>query len=133
MRMLVWTSFATLLSLVVYFATLIRTGAARQKYNVPAPAMTGDPIFERHYRVQANTLESLIWYLPSLWIFGVYWGDRIAAALAALWIVGRIIYMFAYVAEPKSRSLGFGLSALAGIVLLIGGIVGAVRAILAVG
>ncbi len=55
---------------------MISAGRARGRYKIAAPAMTGDPMFERHVRVHANTLESLPFFLPSLWLFASYWGDR---------------------------------------------------------
>ena len=45
----------------VYFG--FQVGRARDKYGVPAPAVTGDPIFERYHRVHQNTLENLVIFL----------------------------------------------------------------------
>src|SRR5215212_1474058 len=105
-----WVTIVTILSLIIFMVTAIRVGGARAKHGVAAPATTGHEEFERHFRVQMNTLEQLVIYLPSLWLFAHYWNQLIAAALGLVWIVGRIIYMRAYVADPKTRSLGFGLT-----------------------
>ena len=88
-------------------------GGARAKHGVAAPATTGHEVFERHFRVQMNTLEQLAIYLPSLWMFALYWNQLVAAGLGLVWIVGRVIYMQAYVAEPKGRSMGFMITFLA--------------------
>lgn len=126
-----WTALVTLLALVVYFVMAGAVGRARGKYNVAAPATTGDPIFERYFRVQMNTLEWLPIFLPSLWLFASYWGDQTAASLGAVWIVGRLLYLSSYVRDPKSRSAGFGIQGLAALALLIGALVGVVQALVA--
>ncbi len=123
-------AIVTVLSLLVYLAASLRVGGARSRFSIEAPATTGHPEFERHFRVHMNTLENLAIYLPGLWLFAVYWNDLIAAGLGLLWIVGRVIYMTSYVREPKSRSLGFGISALAGLILLLGGLAGAIWSII---
>ena len=75
---------------------------------------------ERHIRVQANTLEWLPLFLPSLWLFAIYWSDLVAAILGGIWIVGRIVYALGYVADPGKREVGFIIQALATAVLLFG-------------
>ena len=57
------TALVTVLALMVYIWQLMRVGSARNRLGVAAPATTGHPEFERHFRVQANTLESLIIFL----------------------------------------------------------------------
>ncbi len=126
-----WTALVTLLALIVYFVIAGAVGRARGKYKVAAPATTGDPNFERYFRVQMNTLEWLPIFLPSLWLFALYWGDQAAAGLGAVWIVGRILYFSSYVRDPKSRSAGFGIQGLAALALLIGALVGVVQALIA--
>ncbi len=126
-----WTIIVTLTALVLYFAMGLRVGLARLKYNVPAPATTGNETFERHFRVHMNTLEWLPIFLPSLWLFASFWGDIIAAGIGAVWIAGRALYMITYVRDPATRSAGFGLQALSSFVLLIGAFVGAVQVLLA--
>jgi len=111
----------TVLSLMVYLWQGQRVGSARSRLGVEAPATTGHPEFERHFRVQANTLEGLIVFLPSLWLFAIYTGwEWVAAALGLIWIVGRILYTTGYAKEAGARSLGFGVQILATLVLLLG-------------
>jgi glutathione S-transferase len=118
------------LALVEFFLFGVAVSRARGMYKVPAPATTGNEIFERYFRVQMNTLEQLVIFIPSIWIFAHYVNASVAAALGALFIVGRIVYFRSYVKNPKSRALGFGLSALPTLILVAGGIIGAVRALL---
>ena len=113
-------AIVTILALLLYFVMGLRVGQARSKYNIPAPAISGDPDFERVFRVQANTLEWLPIFLPSLWLFALYWNDLVASGLGLVWIVGRYIYMTGYSKAAGSRSAGFGIQALAAAVLLFG-------------
>ena len=115
-----WVAIVTLVALLVYVWMSARVSGARKRSGIHAPAMTGDPELERHIRVQANTLEWLALFLPSLWLFAIYWSDLAAALLGVVWIVGRIVYALGYVADPGKRELGFGIQALATAALLFG-------------
>ena len=115
-----WVTIVTLLALLVYVWMGMRVGGARKKSGIHAPAMTGDPELERHIRVQANTLEWLPIFLPSIWLFAIYWNDMVAAILGVIWIVGRVIYALGYAQAPEKRELGFMIQALAAAVLLFG-------------
>jgi glutathione S-transferase len=122
------TAGVTILAVIFYIVTAIRVGRMREKHNIAAPAMTGHPEFERAVRVQMNTLEAMPVFLPALWIAAYYFTKvpLLAPALGLVWIVGRIVYMQAYMADPSKRSLGFSISALAQIALLILAIAGIV-------
>jgi uncharacterized membrane protein YecN with MAPEG domain len=113
-------AIVTLVSLLVYVWMIMRIGGARRRTGIDAPAMTGDPELERHLRVQANTVEWLVIYLPSLWLFAIYWNDLFAAAAGVVWIIGRILYALGYAADAKKRELGFVIQMLATAVLLFG-------------
>ena len=110
----------TLAALIFYFSTSIGVARGRAKYGIPAPAMTGDPDFERLVRIQANTLEWLPLFLVSLWLFAAYWDVRVATGAGIVWIIGRILYMTGYSKAAASRSTGFLVQALATGVLLFG-------------
>ncbi|MDY6946828.1 MAG: MAPEG family protein [Pseudomonadota bacterium] len=125
-----FVALVTVLALVQFFWLGLQVARARARYGVAAPATTGNELFERHFRVQMNTQEQLLMFLPALWIFATYISPLWAAALGAVFILGRAIYAISYVREPKSRSLGFGLTALPTFAMLIGIGVWAVRALL---
>ncbi len=110
----------TLLAMLTYFWTCFRVGGLRAKHHVVAPAVTGNPEFERAYRVQLNTLEWLPLFLPSLWLFAYYWDPRVAAGIGLVWILGRILYGLSYVRDPTKRGPGFGIQALCTAILLFG-------------
>ena len=118
------------LALAQFLFFLTAVGRARGTYKVPAPATTGNEVFERYFRVQMNTLELLVIFVPSIILFGAYISAYIAAALGVIYLIGRLIYFTSYVKDPKSRGLGYGLSALPVIVLVVGSIIGAIRAVL---
>jgi glutathione S-transferase len=121
-----WVELVTVLALLqfLYFGLLV--GRARERLGVKAPATTGNEIFERYLRVQMNTLELLVLFLPALWLATAHLAAPWLAVLGAIYLIGRFIYLRAYVAEPSKRSLGFGLSALPILVLLATDLVGAV-------
>jgi uncharacterized MAPEG superfamily protein len=100
------------------------------KYGVRAPATTGNPDFERINRVHQNTLEALIVFIPAVWIFGLYLSVRWAAALGVLFIVARVIYAVGYMRAAEKRGPGAGLTGVTNAVLVVGAIVGVVRALL---
>jgi uncharacterized membrane protein YecN with MAPEG domain len=105
-------------------------GRARTRYKVPAPAMSGHEVFDRYFRAQMNTLEQLVVFLPSLWLFAHYINAWAAVALGLLFIVGRALYFRGYVQAAESRHAGFVLSAIPNVTLLIGALIGVSRAIL---
>ena len=121
MQMHPLVAIVTLLALLLYFVMSARVGRGRGKYGVAAPAVTGHPEFERDYRIQMNTLEWLPLFLVSLWLFALSWGDdRIAAAIGAIWILGRILYLTGYSRAAEARGPGFLIQALATAALLFG-------------
>jgi glutathione S-transferase len=115
-----FTALVTCLAILFYFFTSARVARARAAYDVKAPAVTGNPDFERVFRVQMNTLEWMPIFLPSLWLFAIYISDPIAAALGVVWIAGRILYMTGYSQAANKRGMGFGIQALAAGILLFG-------------
>lgn len=115
-----------LLAVAQFFAFGILAGRARAQYGVKAPAVSGNEQFERAFRVQMNTLEQLACFLPTLLIAAQYWSNALVAGIGVVYLVGRIIYRQAYVADPAKRQLGFVLTVLPTTVLLLLGLVGAV-------
>ncbi len=115
-----FTALVTCLAILIYFLTGVRVSQARGTYGVKAPATTGDPDFERIFRVQMNTLEWMPIFLPALWLFAIYLSDAVAAALGLVWIVGRILYMTGYMEAAGKRGRGFVVQASAAMTLWAG-------------
>ena len=105
-------------------------GKARATYDIPAPATTGNEIFERYFRAHQNTLENLIIFIPSIIGFGLYVHTLLAAVLGVLFILGRALYFRGYVKDPESRALGSMIGGLSLVVLLLGGLIGSFIAFL---
>lgn len=121
------------LALVEFLLFGFAVGRARVSCNVPAPAITGNETFERYFRVQANTLEQLIVFVPSILLFAHYVQPLIAAGLGAVFIIGRAVYFRGYVRSAAGRHFGFVLSFAPNVALLAGGLIGVARALLAHG
>jgi uncharacterized membrane protein YecN with MAPEG domain len=98
-----FTAIVTSLAILFYFFTSVRVARARVVYGVKLPAISGNPDFERVFRVQMNTLEWMPIFLPSLWLFAVYVSDAIAAGIGLVWIAGRY-------SKRESRSCFNGLA-----------------------
>jgi len=107
---------------LVFFAVLV--GRARIRYGVKAPAVSGHEMFERAYRVQMNTLELMVAFLPALFIAAKYWPQNYVAGVGVVYLVGRFIYWRSYVGAPASRAPGFILSMIPVMVLIVGGLAG---------
>ncbi len=125
-------ALVALLTVLLLFGTSWVVGRARGKYQIKAPAVTGHPAFERAYRVQMNTLEQTVLFLPTLWLAAHYGFGGWAGIAGLIWLVGRVWYATAYLKDPTKRGPGFGLGTLAWFALLVMAGIGVVRA-LAVG
>jgi glutathione S-transferase len=124
------TSLAVVLALLVYLVLGFLVGAARGKFNVPAPASSGHPEFDKRYRVHMNTLEQLAMFLPAVFLAVPVLGDAVTAAIALVWSLGRIIYARAYFADAAKRGPGFGLTFFPTLILIGAAGYGAVRALI---
>lgn len=107
---MVWVDLVTLLAVLEFLGMAWLVGKARVRHKVRAPATTGNEQFERWFRVQQNTLETLIMFLPALWIAAHYWPPGWMALLGMVYIIGRVVYLFGYVRDPRTRGLGYWLS-----------------------
>lgn len=121
----------TLLALLLYIVLSFKVGQARGKYGIKAPATTGNEDFERYYRVQMNTLEQLVAFLPSLWIYAVVWHSGIVVLLAGgAWIIGRVLFAAGYYRAAEKRAAGFVISFFATLFLLLGSLAGIIMQLL---
>jgi glutathione S-transferase len=125
------TALVTLLALLLYFALGIGVGIARVKYKVAPPQITGDENFERVFRAHQNTLEQIVIFLPSLWLFSFYQSPVWGAAIGGVWVLGRIGYAWGYYVAAEKRAYGNAIASLALLALLIGSGISIVSKILA--
>jgi hypothetical protein len=121
-------AFVAGLALIEYLVITLQCGHMRGRLGVPAPATTGHPEFERYLRVQYNTIEQLVIFLPALFGFAYYVNPGLAAGFGVVFVVGRALYARGYVRDPAKRGPGFLLTLVANGVLLLGWTLGALVA-----
>lgn len=121
---------ATVIGLVLleYYIFVMMVGAVRGKSGIQAPAMTGDPKLERMLRIQLNTLEQIVVVIPAMWLFAEFNNATVSAGLGLAFVIGRALYCKGYLADPKKRAVGFSIGMLATMILLLGGLYGALMA-----
>jgi len=128
-----WTAIITLLIGFFYFYTAFRVGNLRGKHAIKAPATSGHPEFDCAYRVQLNTLEQMGIFLPFLWVAAFYpirW-PWLAPLIGLVWLIGRIIYMRGYMADPNKRLVGAMMGGLTSAIMFIIAAGGVVKACIA--
>ncbi|HEX7816952.1 MAPEG family protein [Dyella sp.] len=115
-------ALVTLLNVLLQFFTLYLVGNARKRYDVKAPAISGHEGFERAWRVQMNTLEGTVMFLPVLWLATMYGFPGLAGIAGLVWLAGRLWYITTYLKDPASRGPAFmiSLAAWAALVVLAG-------------
>ena len=128
---LAYTAAVTILAALLFFYMGINVARMRTKHGVKAPAMTGHPEFERALRVQMNTVEGALMFLPALWIAALWFSGWIPAAAGLIWVIGRVVYMQGYMAAPEKREAGFFIQSLAVIALILLSAWGIGRALMA--
>lgn len=126
------TALVTIAAILYTFVLGGRVGALRGKTGVAAPATTGDPIFERAFRVHMNTTEQLVVFLPVLWLSVQVIGDAWTGLIGTIWLAGRVLYTASYMKDPTRRGPGMLITLSATLVLIVVTIVGIVRGFLAV-
>ena len=125
-----FTAVVILLAVILYFWTGLQVARARVKFGVKAPAITGNPDFERVFRVQMNMLEWMPIFLPAVWLAAIDVSDIGAALLGVVWIVGRALYMRGYAQAAEKREIGFFVQAIAAGLLWLAALIGAVAVLL---
>ncbi len=122
-------ALVTLLTILLLFGTTVMTGRARGKYGIKAPATSGHPLYERAYRVQMNTIENSVLFLPTLWLAATYGFSGWAGVAGLVWVIGRVWYALAYLRDPATRGPGFATGMLAFLALLVLASIGVGRAL----
>jgi len=123
-------ALVTVLALGLYIATWLMAGRARRRFAVRAPAVTGPPEFERALRGQQNTLEQLMLFLPSLWLFAYYASAVWGGLIGLVWVAARTYYAYCYYRDPETRAAGFVVGMTCAGLLWVGALIGTLIAIL---
>lgn len=130
---MLYVSIVTSIMLIQLFVFSLKVGMARDKDGVNAPAIIGNDHFERCYRVHYNSIELLIIAIPSMWMFANHVHALIAAGLGFIYVIGRVIYAKAYVADPATRGIGFMISMVPTLILMLGALIGAIVSLVKTG
>jgi len=125
-----YVAIVTALILLQYFYFGLASGLARGKAGLQAPAITGDEVYERKYRIHQNTMEQLMSFLPAMWMFSYYVSPVYGAGLGVAFLVGRAIYSISYAKDPATRGKGFAIGAFAMLIGFGGTLYGAVVSVL---
>ena len=120
-------AIVTILAIGQFILFSVQVGSMRGKHGIKAPAVAGHPEFERMFRIQQNTMEQLVAFIPALWIFGYVVNPKWGAAIGLVYIIGRFIYRAEYLKDPASRGLGFTISFVPTAVMLLWALVAAIR------
>ena len=123
-------ALVTLLTVLLLFGTMFVVGRMRMRHGIKAPATSGHPAFDRAYRVQMNTLEGAVMFLPTLWLAATYGFSGWAGIAGLVWVVGRVWYAWSYMKDPASRGPGFAVAMMAWVALLVMAAIGVCRALM---
>jgi len=118
-----YTLIIICIALAQYIFFIGRVGFNRAKYEVEAPKTIGNDTWERMYRVQQNTLEQLILFIPGMVVFGLYVSQTWVLLPGVLYVVGRQLYSHLYIKNPASRGPGMILSFFSNIALVLGSLI----------
>ena len=124
-----YATIIAMLALIEYLYFGMQVGGARGRSGVAAPAVTGDPAFERAFRAHQNTLEQLIIFIPGLYASAYFVHELFAVAAGVVFLVGRAIYFRAYCEDAEKRGTGMLITAAGNVTLLLGGLIGALLTI----
>ncbi len=119
-------AIVTILALGQFILFSIQVGSMRGKHGVKAPATTGHPEFERMFRVQQNSMEQLVAFIPALWMFAYLVNPLWGAGMGLVFIIGRFIYRSSYVKDPDARGIGFTITFIPTAVMLVWSLIVAV-------
>ncbi|HEX4027838.1 MAG TPA: MAPEG family protein [Rhizomicrobium sp.] len=123
------TAAVTLLAVLIALWTAILVSRTRSRVKIPPPAVSGSPELECALRVQANTVEQFILFMPALWVAALYFQGWAPPIIGLIWCVGRILFALGYKAiKPQARAPGFALTILSTLALVILGGIGIVEA-----
>jgi glutathione S-transferase len=126
---MVWVHLVILFALLQLIVFAVAVGKARDRFGVKAPAVMGNENFERYYRVQMNSIEMIVVFIPSILLAASYWSPFLIAAIGLIYVVGRILYFNAYVADKK-RTAPFLMSFIPNIFFVVAAIIGAIRVLM---
>src|SRR4051812_36181192 len=109
---ILFTAIVTALAILICIGFAILVSRVRRSVGIFPPTMTGDPRLERALRVQGNTLEGFVVFLPALWLAALYFQGWVPPIIGLVWCAGRIVFAAGYMASAEKRHIGFAISML---------------------
>ncbi|HWY62669.1 MAG TPA: MAPEG family protein [Rhizomicrobium sp.] len=123
----------TLLAILIAIGFAILVARTRRATGIQPPAMSGNPRLERALRVQGNTVEGFIVFIPALWLATLYFQGWIPPLIGLIWCIGRLIFAMGYMAAAEKRHIGFGISIFSVLALVILAGIGVVQTLMTAG
>ena|SRR5690348_16198972 len=121
------TAAVTVLAVLISIFFAINVARNRSATGIDAPSMSGDPRLERALRIQGNTVEQFVVFVPSLWLAALYFQGWAPPIIGLVWCLGRIIYFFVY-GTSRQRFPGFAPTIFSTLILIVLAIIGIVQA-----
>lgn len=121
-----YISLVVIIALIEYLFFQGMAGKARGQYQIKAPAIIGNENFERSLRVQQNTLEQLIIFIPVIYLAGFYANEIAAALLGSMFLIGRPLYYKSYINDPSKRGPGMLIGYIPTVLLALMALVGVI-------
>ena len=109
----------TLLAILIAIGFAILVARTRRATGIEPPAMGGNPRLDRALRVQGNTVEGFIVFVPALWLATLYFHGWIPPLIGLIWCAGRITFAVGYMAAAEKRHIGFAISIFSVLALVI--------------
>ena len=125
---MVLTGAVTVLAVLITIGLSIMVSRVRTRAGIQPPAMTGSPEVERALRIHGNTIEQIVVFLPALWLAALYFQGWVPPIIGLIWCLGRIVYAVGYMAAANKRLIGFILTILPTLALLVLAVIGMVGA-----
>ena len=116
---IILTGAVTLLAILIAIGFSILVARTRLATGILPPAMSGEPRLERTLRVQGNTVEGFMVFIPALWLATLYFHGWIPPLIGLIWCIGRILFAVGYIADAEKRHIGFRISMLSVLALVI--------------
>jgi uncharacterized membrane protein YecN with MAPEG domain len=123
----------SLLAILIAIGFAILVARTRRATGIQPPAMSGDLRLERALRVQGNTVEGFIVFIPALWLATLYFQGWIPPLIGLIWCLGRIIFAVGYMTSAEKRHVGFTISIFSVLALVILAGVGVVQSLITAG
>lgn len=122
------TAAVTALSILLCIGFAILVARTRRATGIEPPTMSGDPRLERALRVQGNTMEGFVVFLPALWLAALYFHGWVPPIIGLIWCLGRLIFAAGYMAAAEKRHIGFAISIFSVLALVVLAGIGIVNA-----